>query len=68
MLDLEEALTTLEGLSPRQARLVEFRFFGGLTVSEAARILGVGVRTAEEDWSFARAWLHRTLAQARSGT
>lgn len=63
ILDLEEALTRLEGLSPRQARVVELRFFGGMTEEETALALGVSRRTVQEDWRGARAWLQRELSR-----
>jgi len=63
---LDEALTKLADLDPRQARLVEQRFFGGLTVEEAAAELGVSTRTAEGDWLHAKAWLNRALTEIRS--
>lgn len=61
LLALDEALTTLASLDPRQAKVVELRFFGGLSVEEAAKALGVSPRTIEEDWRMARAWLKREL-------
>jgi RNA polymerase sigma factor (TIGR02999 family) len=66
VLALDEALTRLAGLHARQARVVEMRFFGGLTVEEAAAALGVSVPTVESDWRMARTWLHRELT--RQGT
>jgi RNA polymerase sigma-70 factor (ECF subfamily) len=63
---LDEALTKLAMLDPRQAKLVEQRFFGGLTVEEAAAELGVSPRTAEGDWTHAKAWLNRALTEVRS--
>ena len=63
---LDEALTKLADLDPRQARLVEQRFFGGLSVEEAAAELGISKRTAEGDWMHARAWLNRALTEARA--
>jgi RNA polymerase sigma-70 factor, ECF subfamily len=54
---LREALCRLAALDDRQARVVELRFFGGLTVAEVADALGVSKRTVEEDWRIARAWL-----------
>jgi RNA polymerase sigma factor (TIGR02999 family) len=59
--DLERALTRLEVLSPRQAQVVELRYFGGLTVDEAAQVLDVSPKTVKRDWSVARAWLRREL-------
>ncbi len=59
--DLERALTRLEALSPRQAQVVELRYFGGLTVEEAAHVLEVSPKTVKRDWGIARAWLRREL-------
>ena len=56
------ALEKLAAEDARQARVVELRFFGGLSMEEAARVLGVSVRTAHSDWAFARAWLYRELS------
>ena len=61
VLALEEALTGLEELDGRKARIVELRVFGGLTNEEAGRVLGVSARTVEDDWYTARAWLLREL-------
>ncbi len=63
MLALDAALEELARLSSRQARIVELRFFAGLTVDEAAAVLGVSPRTVELDWRTARAWLRDRLAQ-----
>lgn len=60
-LSLDAALTELAALSERQARIVELRFFAGLTVDEAAAVLGVSPRTVELDWRTARAWLRDAL-------
>jgi len=62
VLALDEALEKLSRLDPRQARIVELRFFGGLNVSEVADVLGVSKRTVESDWTMVRAWLRRELA------
>lgn len=59
--DLDEALRELELLSARQARVVELRFFGGLTIAEIARCLDRSVATIETDWRTARAWLGAVL-------
>ena len=59
--DLDEALTRLAALFPRQARVVECRFFGGLSVEETAEALDLAPRTVKRDWSLARAWLFREL-------
>jgi RNA polymerase sigma factor (TIGR02999 family) len=62
-LALDEALDALAAVSPRQARVVELRFYGGLTVEEVAEALGVSRATAENDWTFAKAWLRRRLSR-----
>ena len=61
LLDLDRALERLAALEPRLARVVELRYFGGLSVEEAARVLECSDRTVKRDWSFARAWLLREL-------
>jgi len=61
-LALDRALQKLERLDPEQARIVELRFFGGLTVEEAAAALGVSPATIKREWAIAKAWLHRELA------
>jgi RNA polymerase sigma factor (TIGR02999 family) len=60
---LYEALDRLEELDPRQARIVELRYFGGLSLEEAALVMDVSVATVRRDWSFARAWLFRELSR-----
>jgi RNA polymerase sigma factor (TIGR02999 family) len=64
LLALDEALEALGRLDPRQERLVELRFFGGLTVEEAAAAEGVSVATAHREWALAKAWLYRRLKQS----
>ncbi len=63
LLTLNDGLDRLAELDPRQAQVVELRFFGGLTVPEAALILSVSERTVEGDWAHARAWLKRELSR-----
>ncbi len=63
LLVMDEALTKLAALNERMARVVELRFFGGLTVDEVAHVLGVSKRTIEGDWETARAWLSRALGE-----
>ena len=63
LLDLDEAMLQLEKLSPRQTRVVELRFFGGLSLEETAEVLQVSVGTVRRDWTLARAWLYRELAK-----
>jgi RNA polymerase sigma factor (TIGR02999 family) len=58
---LDEALTRLSARDPRQCRVVELRYFGGLTEDEVADVLGVAPRTVSRDWNFARAWLYGEL-------
>jgi RNA polymerase sigma factor (TIGR02999 family) len=59
---VDDALERLAAHDPRKARVVELRFFGGLSIDETAQALGVSPRTAQNDWAFARAWLYRELA------
>jgi RNA polymerase sigma factor (TIGR02999 family) len=61
LLALDAALARLESISPRQSRIIELRYFAGLTVPEAAEVLGMSPRTVDRDWAVARAWLHREL-------
>jgi RNA polymerase sigma factor (TIGR02999 family) len=63
---IDEALERLAAEDPRKARVVELRFFGGLSMDETAKALGISVRTAHNDWAFARAWLYRALTEARA--
>jgi RNA polymerase sigma factor (TIGR02999 family) len=66
MLALDEALGRLAELSARQAAIVEYRFFSGMTVEEVGRVLGVSRSTVEDDWRMARAWLSAQLAAAEA--
>ncbi len=65
VLPLEDALQTLEKLDKRQAKIVELRFFGGLTIEETAHVLGVSEGTVRREWTFAKAWFQRELGQNR---
>jgi len=58
---VDEALAGLAKEDPRSAKLVELRYFGGMTIEEAAKVIGVSTATAKRDWTLARAWLHRAL-------
>ena len=58
---LDEALDGLEHVNSRQSRVVECRFFGGMTVEETATAIGASVRTVKRDWAIAQAWLHRKM-------
>ena len=60
---LDEALERLERVDARQARIVELRFFGGLTGDEVSKVLGVSRRTITQEWGMARAWLRRELTK-----
>ena len=62
LLGLHEAIESLAAQDARMARVVELRYFGGLTIRETAGVLGVSHTTVEDDWSFARAWLARALS------
>src|SRR6266550_2140564 len=61
VLALDEALTSLATLDPEQARIVELRYFGGLTIEETAEAVGVSPATVKRQWAMARAWLKRAL-------
>ncbi len=63
LLALDEALESLAEIDSRKSRVVELRFFGGLTVDEAAEVLDVSTATVERDWEIARMWLHRQLTR-----
>jgi RNA polymerase sigma-70 factor (ECF subfamily) len=63
LLRLDVALEALAGLDVRKARVVELRFFGGLTADETAELLGVTAKTVLRDWSFAKAWLQQTMSE-----
>ncbi len=58
---LDEALQGLERIAERQARVVECRFFGGMSLEDTATALGISPRTVKRDWTFARAWLRREV-------
>jgi RNA polymerase sigma factor (TIGR02999 family) len=61
LLALDEALAQLKHEDPDKARLIELRFFGGLSNEQAAEVLGISTATAKRHWRYARAWLHRVL-------
>ena len=58
---LDEALNALSKLDERQSKVVELKFFGGLSIDEIAEVLNVSEGTVRRDWSLARAWLHREM-------
>ena len=64
---LDEALRRLEAIDPQQARVVELRYFGGLTLEETAEVLGVSTGTVKRHWSVARAWLYRAIMGVSPG-
>jgi RNA polymerase sigma-70 factor (ECF subfamily) len=64
-LDLDAALLRLSEMDARQTRIVELRFFAGLSVEETAKILGISEKTVKRDWSMARAWLENQLADSQ---
>lgn len=63
VLALEEALSSLEQLDPRQAKIVELRFFGGLSIEAVAHVLKVSVTTVKREWTIAKAWFQRELSR-----
>lgn len=65
ILDLDAAISRLAALDPHKARVVELRFFGGLTTEETAETLGTSPSSVNREWRFARAWLHRELSGDR---
>lgn len=62
LLDLHEALSRLQEIDPLQSSIIEYRFFGGLTVDEIAEVVGCSSATVERRWRIARAWLYRELS------
>jgi len=67
MLAIDAALTRLEKIDPAQSRIIELRFFGGLTVEETATVVGTSPATVKREWAMARAWLRRELNSMRDG-
>jgi RNA polymerase sigma-70 factor, ECF subfamily len=59
--DLDDALQRLEKMDPQQARIVELKYFGGLSIQETAKIVGISPATVKRDWNIARAWLFNEL-------
>jgi DNA-directed RNA polymerase specialized sigma24 family protein len=64
---LDDALIALSHRDPQQGRIVELRFFGGLTIEEAAATLDISPATVKRDWAMARAWLSREMKKGRHG-
>jgi len=61
LITLDEALSELEQIDPQQSRIIELRYFGGMTIEETAEALHLSAATVKREWSIARAWLYRTL-------
>lgn len=68
LLALDDALKDLAAIKPQHSRIVELRFFGGLTIEETAAVLGISHATVEREWSFARAWLRREVDRTSDKT
>lgn len=68
VLALDKALDALAGMDPRKSRVVELRYFGGLSIEETAEVLGVSIDTAKRDWRMARAWLIAELTGESAGS
>ena len=66
LLVLDDALNRLEALDPEKSRLVELRFFAGLSVPETAEVMGVSPRTIDRQWQTAKAWLHREISASKA--
>jgi RNA polymerase sigma factor (TIGR02999 family) len=65
MIALDAALERLAKIDARQSRIVELRYFGGLTVEQTSQVLNISPKTVKRDWAVARAWLHRELRSAQ---
>lgn len=63
ILDLDTALVKLAGEAPEKARLVQLRFFGGLSLKQAATVMGISATTADRYWAYAKAWLYNEMEQ-----
>jgi RNA polymerase sigma-70 factor (ECF subfamily) len=61
---LDDALNTLAEVDPRQSRVVELRFFAGLSLEETSEVMGIATATVQRDWTAARAWLHREISRS----
>ncbi|HEY6328887.1 MAG TPA: sigma-70 family RNA polymerase sigma factor [Blastocatellia bacterium] len=67
LIELDDALNELAALRPRHAKIVELRFFGGLTLQETAEVMEISQSTVEREWQFAKAWLKREITGNRTG-
>ena len=63
LIALDDAMKTMAEFDPRQSRIVELRFFGGLSIEETAEVLGISPATVKREWSTAKMWLHRELSK-----
>jgi RNA polymerase sigma-70 factor, ECF subfamily len=61
LIALDDALTILSTIDPRKAKIVELKYFGGLTIEETAEVLEISTPTVERDWQTAKIWLHREI-------
>jgi RNA polymerase sigma-70 factor (ECF subfamily) len=66
LIALDDALSALAVVDPQQSRIVELRYFGGLTIEQTAKVLDISPATVKRDWNVAKAWLHREIEKARS--
>jgi RNA polymerase sigma factor (TIGR02999 family) len=66
LLALDDALTRLESVDPDKSRMVELRFFSGMSVEETADVMGVSPRTIDRQWQTAKAWLHREISSGKA--
>src|SRR5262245_44313884 len=66
LIDLDDALHTLAAFDLQKSRIVELRFFGGLTNKEVAEVMGISLRTVEREWRKAKAWLRRSISKGES--
>ena len=64
LVKLDDALAGLANIDEQQSRIIELRFFGGLSIDEAAQVIGISPRTVKRQWAIARAWLFRELSKA----
>jgi RNA polymerase sigma factor (TIGR02999 family) len=63
LMALDEALRSLSEIDPRQGRIVELKFFGGLEMAESAEVLGISPATVKRDWAWARTWLYHEISR-----
>lgn len=68
LIALDEALVSLAAQDARKSRIVELKFFGGLTTEEVAEVIGLSTATIEREWKFARAWLYEAIAEGRGSS